>query len=488
MLPVELQLLVLDHLYLLDSDNSDHSITRGRLVCHTFNAHLTPKLYHTVSVSSPQRYTRLMQQLYNMSLVKCLDLSAYTTMGSGWTDAKAMAVVHAESLSMMIRSCSRLEQVLLGDGLGNVINDAVLNAIFSRPLLRGVDMMACSNPAFAKSFSLTMGNLEPVSKNFSSEPRAFSQPTDPVAEDFDDSTSSVCSGLSRRNSLDCIASSSSSSSLDSTTEIRPVVALPDLESLSLHMCSSLSESLVLSPLLSRLPTLTHIDLSHTKITTATLWNVQPVNLKELSLRYCHGLTCCNAGLPFVLARFTDLEYLNLAMNPNLGGSRFCETCLLHIMSHLSPHLTTLDMSGSLELNDDHLAAMQRNPKLEKLSIAYCRNVSLNAILDLLKRSPRLHYLNVTGVLSVETTLPSLMKLLECTTSAVTVTEISDQVYNVLPGSVCGWKKSRLGRRCYLQRGNQATSGPAAETTHSYKVQIGSQTTLSPIIKYWSYAV
>jgi hypothetical protein len=488
MLPVELQLLVLDHLYLLDSDNSDHSITRGRLVCHTYHAHLTPKLYHTVSVSSPQRYTRLMQQLYNMSLVKCLDLSAYTTMGSGWTDAKAMGVVHAESLSMMIRSCSRLEQVLLGDGLGNVINDAVLNAIFSRPLLRGVDMMACSNPSFAQSFSLTMGNLEPVSKKFSSEPRAFNQAlpsrTDPVAEDMDDdSNSSVCSGLSRRNSLNCIASSS----LDSTVEIRPVVALPDLESLSLHMCSSLSESLVLSPLLSRLPTLTHIDLSHTKITTTTLWNLQPGNLKELSLRYCRGLTCCNAGLPYVLARFTDLEYLNLAMNPNLGGSRFCDTCLLHIMSHLSPHLTTLDISGSLELNDGHLAAMQRNQKLEKLSIAYCRNVSLNAILDLLKRSPNLHYLNVTGVLSVETTLPSLMKLLECTTSAVAVIEISDQVYNVLPGNVCGWKKSRLGRRCYLQRGNQATSGPA-ETTHSYKVQMASHTALSPIIKYWSYAV
>ncbi|KAI8584039.1 hypothetical protein K450DRAFT_221207 [Umbelopsis ramanniana AG] len=478
MLPVELQLLVLDHLYLLDSNNSSHSITRGRLVCHTYYAHLTPKLFHTVSVSSPQRYTRLMQQLYNMSLVKCLDLSAYTTMGSGWTDAKAMTVVHAESLSMMIRSCSRLEQVLLGDGLGNVINDAVLNAIFSRPLLRGVDMMACSNPSFAQSFSLTMGNLEPVAENFSSEPRAFNQalPTDLVAED--DSNASVCSGLSRRNSLDCIPSS-----LDSDIEIRPVVALPDLESLSLHMCSSLSESLVLSPLLSRLPTLTHIDLSHTKITTATLWNIQPVNLKELSLRYCRGLTCCNAGLPYVLARFTDLEYLNLAMNPNLGGSRFCETCLLHIMSHLSPCLTTLDISGSLELNDDHLAAMKNTQNLEKLSIAYCRNVSLNAILALLKRSPNLHYLNVTGVLSVETTLPSLMKLLECTTS--TVTEISDQVYNVLPGSVCGWTKSRLGRRCYLQRGNIATS---AETTHSYKVQIDSHTTLSPIIKYWSYAV
>ncbi|KAI9284119.1 hypothetical protein BC943DRAFT_326372 [Umbelopsis sp. AD052] len=472
MLPVELQLLVLDHLYLLDSDNSGHSITRGRLVCHTYNAHLTPKLYHTVSVSSPQRYTRLMQQLYNMALVKCLDLSAYTTMGSGWTDAKAMTVVHAESLAMMIRSCSRLEQVLLGDGLGNVINDTVLNAIFSRPLLRGVDMMACSNPSFAQSFSLTMGNLEPVVEKFSSEPRAFNQAlgTDLVMDD-----SSVC--LSRRNSLECIAPS-----LDSTIEIRPVVALPDLESLSLHMCSSLSESLVLSPLLSRLPTLTHIDLSHTKITTATLWNLQPVNLKELSLRYCRGLTCCNAGLPYLLARFTDLEYLNLAMNPNLGGSRFCEPCLHHIMSHLSPHLTTLDISGSLELNDSHLAAMKHTQNLEKLSIAYCRNVSLNAILDLIKRSPRLHYLNVTGVLSVETTLPSLMKLLECTTST-TVTEISEQVYTVLPGSVCGWKKTRLGRRCYLQRGNTP-----AETTHSYKVHIDSHTPLSPIIKYWSYAV
>jgi hypothetical protein len=486
MFPVELQLLVLDHLYLLDSDNSGHSLTQARLVCHVYNSHLTPKLYHTVKVSSPQRYTRLMQQLYNMSLVKCLDLSAYTTMGSGWTDAKAMTVVHAESLALLIRSCSRLEQVLLGDGMGNVINDAVINAIFSRPLLHGLDFIACSNPSFAKSMSLTMGNLHPVSKNFS-EPRAYNQPhqsgTDPVAEDLDDSNLSVCSELSRRNSVDCIASSSASSPV---VENSPVVALPDLQSMSLHMCSSLSESLVLSPLLSRLPTLSKIDLSHTKITTATLWNIQSVNLKELCLRYCRGLTCCNGGLPYALSRFTELEYLNLAMNPSLGGSRFCDACLHHITSNLSHNLTTLDISGSLELNDSHLAAIPQNHRLEKLSIAYCRNVSLNAILALLKRSPNLYYLNVAGVNSVETTLPSLMKLLECTTSALNVAEISDQVYNVLPGSVCRWQKSRLGRRCYLYRGNQATSG-FAETTHSYKVQISSNT-LSPIIKYWSYAV
>ncbi|KAH8551970.1 hypothetical protein BGW37DRAFT_424998 [Umbelopsis sp. PMI_123] len=346
-----------------------------------------------------------------MSLVKCLDLSAYTTMGSGWTDAKAMTVVHAESLALLIRSCSRLEQVLLGDGMGNVINDAVINAIFSRPLLHA---------------------------------------SSPVVENS------------------------------------PVVALPDLQSMSLHMCSSLSESLVLSPLLSRLPTLSKIDLSHTKITTATLWNIQSVNLKELCLRYCRGLTCCNGGLPYALSRFTELEYLNLAMNPSLGGSRFCDACLHHITSNLSHNLTTLDISGSLELNDSHLAAIPQNHRLEKLSIAYCRNVSLNAILALLKRSPNLYYLNVAGVNSVETTLPSLMKLLECTTSALNVAEISDQVYNVLPGSVCRWQKLRLGRRCYLYRGNQATSG-FAETTHSYKVQISSNT-LSPIIKYWSYAV
>lgn len=481
MFPVELQLLVLDHLYLLDSDNTYRSLTNGRLVCHVYNAHLTPKVYHTVSVSSPQRYTRLMQQLPNMSLVKCLDLSAYTTMGSGWTDAKALTVVNAESLALLIRSCSRLEELLMGDGMGNIIDDSVIRSILSRPFLRGLDMIACSSPSFAQSMSSTMGNLESATNQLteSLEPRAFESRTDPYEGLVDeDSNSSVCSALSRRNSLDC------GPSMDETTK----VTLPtSLSRLSLHMCSSLSETSVLVPLLSGLSSLTHVDLSHTKVTAAAAWKIPSAALKELSLRYCRGLSCCNAGLPYLVACYTELEYLNLAMNPNLGGSRFCGPCLHQMMINLPPRLKTLDISGSLELTDEHLAAIPGKHDLEKLSIAHCRGISLNALMELIKRSPKLHYINVAGLNSVESTLPSLLKLLKCET--LTVTEISDQVHNVLPSTICGWKKSRLGRRCYLSRIlHQSAGGCQPETTtHSYKVLIGTDT-LSPLMKYWSYAV
>ncbi|GAB5590389.1 hypothetical protein Unana1_05289 [Umbelopsis nana] len=419
-----------------------------------------------------------------MSLVKCLDLSAYTTMGSGWTDAKAMTVVHAESLALLIRSCSQMEELLVGDGMGNIINDSVIRAILSRPLLRGLDMIACSNPSFAQSMASTMGNLESVANQIkdAAEPRAFISRTDSYEpEDLDDSSSSVCSALSRRNSFD------STSAMDEST----AVTLPaSLQRLSLHMCSSLSETSVLVPLLSGLPCLTHVDLSHTKVTATTVWKIPSDNLKELSLRYCRGLTCCNAGLPYLLARYTELEYLNLAMNPSLGGSRFCAPCLHQMMANLPPHLKMLDISGSMELTDEHLAAIPQNHKLEKLSIAHCRGISLNGLMQLIKRSPRLRYINVAGLNSVETTLPSLMKLLEC--ESLTAAEISDQVYNLLPSSLCGWKKSRLGRRCYLGRVYQGIPPRGLrlqqpETAHSFKVLIGTDT-LSPLMKYWSFAV
>jgi hypothetical protein len=488
MLPVELQLLVLDQLYFLDSDNNHRSLTNGRLVCHAYNAHLQPKIYHTLSVSSPQRYNRLLQQLYNMKLVKCLDLSAYTSMGSGWTDAKAKSVVNAESLALLIRSCSQLETLLLGDDFGNTIDSNVLFAIFSRPKLNGLDMVACSSPMVAKSMAATMGNLQPASNQVreSDEPRAYHSGTDPsvpqhLDEDSamsDDTNKSICSSSSssRRGSLDLDCSSS-------IADNAFVTLPPSLERLSLHMCSSLSESSVLVPLLSSLPALTKVDLSHTKVTTSTLWNISPSALTELSLRHCRGLTCCNAGLPYLLARFEKLTHLNLAMDPNLGGSRFCESCLTHIISNIAPQLKTLDISGSLELNDDHLNAIPQNHQLEKLSIAHCRGITLESLLKLIERSPKLSYINVAGVTSVEMTLPSLMSLLE--SQSLAVTEISDQVCNVLPSTVCGWQKSRHGRRCYLSSVAGKVATP--EFVHSYKLSIDSDV-LSPLAKYWSYAV
>lgn len=487
MLPVELQLLVLDQLYFLDSDNSHRSLTNGTLVCRAYHAHLQPKIYHTLSVSSPQRYNRLLQQLYNMKLVKRLDLSAYTTMGSGWTDAKAKTVVNAESLALLIRSCSQLETLLLGDDFGNIIDGSVLSSIFSRPKLCGLDMVACSSPMFAKSMAVTMGKLQTASNQVSEsdEPRAYSSGTDPsVPQHLDDDSSisvdptkSLCSSpsSSRRGSWDVACSSAI------TTD--DVVILPtSLDNLSLHMCSSLSESSVLVPLLSSMSALKKVDLSHTKVTTSTLWNIVPNALTELSLRYCRGLTCCNAGLPYLLARFQRLTYLNLAMDPNLGGSRFCESCLTQMMSNITPQLKSLDISGSLELNDDHLDAIPQNHQLEKLSLAHCRGITLEAVLRLIKRSPKLSYINVAGVTSVEMTLPS-NKLLEC--QSLAVTEISDQVCNVLPSTVGGWQKSRYGRRCYLYSVTGSAAKP--EFTHPYKLSIASDT-LSPLAKYWSFAV
>ncbi|KAJ2961429.1 hypothetical protein NQZ79_g3307 [Umbelopsis isabellina] len=488
MLPVELQLLVLDQLYFLDSDNSHRSLTNGTLVCHAYYAHLQPKIYHTLSVSSPQRYNRLLQQLYNMRLVKCLDLSAYTSMGSGWTDAKAKTVVNAESLALLIRSCSQLETLLLADAFGNIIDSIVLSAIFSRPKLSGLDMVACSSPMFAKSMAVTMGNLQTASNQVSEsdEPRAYNSGTDPsVPQHLDDDSAmsdhpnkSMCSSpsSSRRGSWDVACSSTA-------TNDDVVTLPPSLVNLSLHMCSSLSESSVLVPLLSSLSALNKVDLSHTKVTTSTLWNIAPNALTDLSLRYCRGLTCCNAGLPYLLARFEKLIYLNLAMDPNLGGSRFCETCLTHIMSNITPQLKTLDISGSLELNDDHLNAIPQDHQLEKLSIAHCRGITLEGVLKLIKRSPKLCYINVAGVTSVEMTLPSLMRLLE--SQSLAVTEISDQVCNVLPSTMCGWQKSRHGRRCYLSSVTGNAANP--EFKHSYKLSIGSDT-LSPLAKYWSFAV
>lgn len=294
-------------------------------------------------------------------------------------------------------------------------------------------------------------------------------------------------GLRKLRALDFCASSSIpfvdafSSSLSRLVET-PSATL-NIRRLGLHECFTLPSS-VFETLLPRLPQITHLDVSHTRITDVALQAIsQSANLSHLNLGRCIQITG-EGVVDFLVSHpaVKNLVYLNL--HCDITRYRLLwEPDVDRLLPALPPTLRSLNLNGA-HIHPHHLSQLIPLTKhLEELGIA-CANLSLTDVNALFRPSisenaddeempvwqpSTLHYLDLTGIPSVtrtsifNTPAPSNILLSEATLP-LEVIELGDKAISSLrecknTNKRLGWVVKELGRRgWYVRETPGATSG------------------------------
>ncbi|RUS13355.1 hypothetical protein BC937DRAFT_95438 [Endogone sp. FLAS-F59071] len=555
-LPLEIHQLILAKVH--DFDDPRPTLIACTLVNHTYNLYATPLLYNSVSIASPRPFGALLKianeaaevptKAWKLSQIRHLDLSSYSTVGSHKAAADTKHMVTPEALLTLLSVCVNLRAFLVGESLERMLTENVVMSLMSCKHLTTVDFVGCSGRHFTKAMVTLAASLEARSEETVHEQQqqiqqqqqqqqAMARQLEEVVfenKDIDQASSSRSSeNTSRRNSMSSVTSNDNSSgSACSTivssptsptfTSLPPWLAVPDsqptvtrlpanLTRIGLHDCPTLPEPTVLVPIFSRMtPTLTHLDLSNTKVTPAVLTTIPTTYLTHLNLQKCKGLTC-DALVPF-LQRCDRLEYLNLYADPKAGGSSFCEDCILTILATCPAVGTTLrqlDLGGaSLGITDRVLIAIGRyaGSKLRSLGVAGAKRVTLQGgILPLLQTAEiksSLKYIDLTDVPAIAESvvvINDLVRKLEKTGCVLRCIEVAKAVQDGLPETVGeeGWIKKSTGRRCAVVRPMAKGESETAEWLLPRKVNVmvarneaeqSAVSKMSPMSKYYSFAV
>lgn len=253
--------------------------------------------------------------------------------------------------------------------------------------------------------------------------------------------------------------------LDSAATVLPDVLL--IERLGLHECTVLPAE-VYTTLLPRLPNLTHLDVSHTRITDDALHSIPATaRLTHLNLSKCAFLT--EGGVISFLNNHpaaSTLVYLNLGMDSK-SHDLFDEDSLATLIPILPSTLRSLNLKGS-KMALGHIELLLPLTKhLEELSLG--RNLDLNAISLLFKPlddaeeewvPPQLRYLDVSDLSVAAVDLPYLFStqcpLLKDASLPLEVIEVGIEASKKLEKSQvslkrAGWCVKEAGRRWWLVR-------------------------------------
>lgn len=169
-------------------------------------------------------------------------------------------------------------------------------------------------------------------------------------------------------------------------------AFSSITNLSLHGCSTIPP-LVIESLLSRLPKLKKLDLTHTQITTLSTVP-DSVRLTHLSLSKCVRLSS-NEYLKFFLINkkaVKNLQWLNLLFDVTRPAP-ISSNDLTLILHYLPKSLVYLNLYG---LPVQHLDDISKITSLRALSLGYV-NVPFNDLQSkVLNSLPALQYLDLSG--------------------------------------------------------------------------------------------
>ncbi|KAI9497234.1 hypothetical protein BDB00DRAFT_805612 [Zychaea mexicana] len=429
-------------------------------------------LFHTVAIKTPQQYAAFLghRDLFRkrgwLKHVRCLDLSSYSARGSGWTEAKAKAIVEPHSLAQLLIDCVNLTQLYVGEEMMQAfVEPIVIRAIFNgHPRLEVLDFTGFCDRKFTDAMAHVFSGDGSNKKNKKDGDELL------LAMDEDEDLLELESQLPENT-----------------------VMPPRLNRISFYMCMALSQSSFFIPFFGQLAKneLTRLDLANTKITSELFNHLDPTSLTHLNLQGCHGISCCSAFLPF-LSQAKDLIELNLNMSFNgIGGSNFCSECLAHLVSMDMPRLRTLNLGGHGNM-DDHVLSnfCEANARrLEYFSLASTKQVTVDALLKLLGRMPQLKYLNLA-----HTWFALDLKYLVCVLQSTHTDKRHPGIYadlkviEVSPGNsrypqqIQEWKLVHHGRRSYYSRGQVDP-----RFYYSNKLLLLDQIPSSPMTKYWSYS-
>lgn len=428
------------------------SLCQVNQFCYAATIHL---LYRHVMITGPRHYLifkrTLEQQKILVNYVHRLDFSSYTTRGSRWTEEQAKSVMVADELASLIIRCRQLQVLLVGEEMMHAFaSPLVIQSIFNCDnRLQTVDFTGFCD----RKFTSAMTNVFATSHQ---KKRIESQTTTSAA---------------------------------SVVNVEQEWSIPQrLKNISFYMCMALSQEHFFIPFFDKLTQhgnqLTRLDLAHTQITSQHFLHLPNVStLTHLNLQGCHSLTCCSPLISF-LTRQSQLQVLNLNMDFNgIGGSRFCRDCISQILLQPLPQLQSLDLGGHTNLDDTVLNQMVMT-KLKHLSLAYCRLVSLEALIQFLSNAHNVVYLNLARTpSSMEMTcLPRVLQQLTQKTNVnvVEITPFSPKKYPLQLQQQ--WSLVSHGRRTYYSK-----QGIDPRYVHSKKLILLDDQKLSPMNSYWSYS-
>ena len=391
------------------------------LTSRSIHAATISTLYAHIIVRNSEAFSKFLGRITQLSelgyLVRRLDLSQFSSVGLKRTRQKNSEVQNltSETLLRCLELTPCLQEVLLQEHIEDDIDQAFIGKLFfGLPNLQAVDFCAASSSSFVEAFSAVVNSLTPST------------------------------ALSIRR-------------------------------MSLHECFTLP-SLALDALLPCLPRLTHLDLSHTRVTDKALTSIpSTARITHLNLGRCAQIT--GQGVVKFLSEHPAVGaiiYLNLACDVSRYRLLW-EVDVDRLLPILPSTLRSLNLSGA-KVSYSHLPLLIPLTKhLEELSIGFTE-LSMSDINSLfvpqtaldddsdvsdeeLNWMPStLYYLDLTGIPSVTQSalFSSSCILLSPATSPLEVLELSDKAISALKGSrksnkQVGWLVQELGRRAWYVR-------------------------------------
>ena len=355
------------------------------------------------------------------TLVRRLDLSHFTSVGLGRSRQSNSEIQNLTSKTLVqcLELTPAIQEVLLQENLDDDVDSTVLHKLFfGLPKLRAVDFCASSSQAFVDAFSSLLTSLKQC----------------------------------------------------------PSTTL-NIKRLSLHECFTLSSS-AFETLLPRLPQLTHLDVSHTRITDSALASLPTsARLTHLNLGRCSHIT--GEGVAEFLTTHPavgTLVYLNLACDI-VRYRLLYEPDVDRILPALPNTLRSLNLNGAqiVQRHIQHLLPLTRHVEELGLAAAELSLGDINALFrppptnqgDETKATgqswapPNVHYIDLSNIASV--TQSSLFNtpvatnvLLTQATLPLEVIELGDKAISSLrecknTNKRLGWCVKELGRRGWYVR-------------------------------------
>ncbi|KAL8884313.1 MAG: hypothetical protein Q9205_006007 [Flavoplaca limonia] len=419
------------------------------LTSRTIHVATINTLYSNITIPHSSIFWKFLSRVSDYpglgTIVKRLDLSHFTSIGLGRSRQVNSEVQNMTSRTLLkcLELTPAIQEVLLQENLDDDIDENVLcKLFFGLPKLKAVDFCASSSKPFAESFTSAVTTL-----------------------------------------------------IDSPMNL-------GLRRLSLHECFTLPSS-VFETLLPRLPHLTHLDVSHTRVTDNALASIPETScLSHLNLGRC--LQISGRGVVDFLTRHPatqNLVFLNLACD--IARYRLLwEVDVERLLPALPTTLRSLNLNGA-KIRRWHTSLIRPLTKhLEELSLAYA-DLTVHDINSFFRPGPlssapssspnssppsspvsaptnepsiaeessapwvepRLHYLDLSSIPAI--TQSSLFSascvLLSPTSMPLEVIELGDKAISSLrecrnTNKRLGWVVKELGRRGWYVRDNNGAGG------------------------------
>ena len=389
-------------------------------------------LYCQITIPHSKIFAKFLQRVSEQpglgTVVRRLDLSVFTSVGLGRSRQANTEIQNltSETLLKCLNLTPAVQEVLLQENLDDDIDENVLDKLFfGLANLRAVDFCASSSPSFVNAFNSTLTKLA-------------------------DSPSSML----------------------------------NIRRLGLHECFTLPSS-TFETLLPRLPHLTILDASHTRITDKALQSIPAsATLSHLNLGRCTQLSG-DGVVEFLTSHpgVKELVYLNLACDISHYRLLY-DRDVDRLLPSLPSTLCSLNLNGA-RIQPRHVQQLLPLTKhLEELGLA-CADLSLADINSFFRppqnendeetseqqkqqwQPPTLFYLDLTAISSVTrtslfTTPAPTNILLTPATLPLDVIELGDKAISSLretknTNKRLGWVVKELGRRGWYVRENGGSS-------------------------------